>query len=192
MRTIKRHLLPPGHSHKGVYSLGGEPDIKRLRADTCHRLLRAAVEAVITEAIDATFLGRERLTMARLSREVCTSRHRMGVQSARLRTPATVAAWTLMPRYTMVEVALELGDHALNSDLLAAQPTLARFWTVLTRGYWCVAHSGMRWAAVCISAPLQPWLHDFPADHGIDITSVPRFAPSSNGYIHRNAVAPAC
>jgi hypothetical protein len=95
-----------------------------------------------------------------------------------------------MPRYTMVEVALELGDHAFNSDLLAAQPTLAGFWTVLTRGYWCVAHSGMRWAAVCISASLQPWLHDFPADHGIDITSVPRFAPSSNGYFHRNAVAP--
>ena len=51
-----------------------------------------------------------------------------------------ILIWTLMPLYTMVEVALEPGDDVFNGDLWPAQPTLTAFRTVLTQGYWYVAH----------------------------------------------------
>jgi multiple sugar transport system permease protein len=51
-----------------------------------------------------------------------------------------ILVWTLMPLYTMVEVALENQDDVFSGDLWPAQPTLAGFWTVLTQSYWYVAH----------------------------------------------------
>ncbi len=51
-----------------------------------------------------------------------------------------ILIWTLMPLYTMIEVALEPGDDVFNGDLWPAQPTVAAFRTVLTQGYWYVAH----------------------------------------------------
>ncbi len=48
--------------------------------------------------------------------------------------------WTLMPLYSMLEVALEPGDSVFNGDLWPAHPTLAGFWTVLSQSYWYVAH----------------------------------------------------
>ena len=48
--------------------------------------------------------------------------------------------WTLMPLYSMLEVALEPNDSVFNGDLWPAHPTLAGFWTVLSQSYWYVAH----------------------------------------------------
>ena len=49
-------------------------------------------------------------------------------------------AWTLMPLYSMLEVALEPGGDVFNGDLWPASPTLRAFGTVLTQSYWYVAH----------------------------------------------------
>jgi multiple sugar transport system permease protein len=59
-----------------------------------------------------------------------------------LETIACIAIliWTLMPLYTMVEVALESSDDVFSGDLWPAQPTLDSFWKVLSQGYWYVAH----------------------------------------------------
>jgi multiple sugar transport system permease protein len=50
-----------------------------------------------------------------------------------------ILIWTLMPLYTMVEVALEKSDDVFSGTLWPANPTLAGFWTVLTQSYWYVA-----------------------------------------------------
>src|SRR5690242_18798114 len=69
-------------------------------------------------------------------------RHRRRWLALGVETIACLAIliWTFMPLYTMVEVALEPGDDVFNGDLWPAQPTLAAFRTVLTQGYWYVAH----------------------------------------------------
>jgi multiple sugar transport system permease protein len=51
-----------------------------------------------------------------------------------------ILVWTLMPLYTMVEVALESQDDVFSGLLWPAQPTLDGFRTVLSQGYWYVAH----------------------------------------------------
>jgi multiple sugar transport system permease protein len=51
-----------------------------------------------------------------------------------------VLIWTLAPLYTMVEVAFESKDSVFNDALWPVNPTLAGFWTVLTQGYWYLAH----------------------------------------------------
>jgi multiple sugar transport system permease protein len=51
-----------------------------------------------------------------------------------------IVIWTLLPLYTMVEVALESSDDVFSSALWPADASLAGFWTVLTEGYWYVAH----------------------------------------------------
>ena len=50
-----------------------------------------------------------------------------------------ILCWTLLPLYTMVEVALEQSDDVFSGTLWPDQPTLAGFWTVLRQGYWYVA-----------------------------------------------------
>ncbi len=51
-----------------------------------------------------------------------------------------ILVWTLMPLYTMLEVALEHQDDVFSGNLWPTNPTLAGFWTVLSQGYWYVAH----------------------------------------------------
>ena len=45
-----------------------------------------------------------------------------------------------MPLYTMLEVALEPQDDVFSGNLWPENPTLTGFWTVLSQGYWYVAH----------------------------------------------------
>lgn len=51
-----------------------------------------------------------------------------------------ILVWTLTPIYSMVSVALEQKDSVFSGNLWPANPTLAGFWTILTEGYWYVAH----------------------------------------------------
>lgn len=51
-----------------------------------------------------------------------------------------ILIWTLMPLYSMVEVALQQQEDVFSGDLWPAQPTLHGFWTVLTQSYWYVEH----------------------------------------------------
>ena len=51
-----------------------------------------------------------------------------------------ILVWTLMPLYTMLEVALEPQDDVFSGNLWPENPTLTGFWTVLSQGYWYVAH----------------------------------------------------
>jgi multiple sugar transport system permease protein len=69
-------------------------------------------------------------------------RWRRGGPSIVIETIACVAIlmWTLLPLYTMFEVALEQKDDVFSGNLWPAQPTLDGFRTVLTQGYWYVAH----------------------------------------------------
>jgi multiple sugar transport system permease protein len=50
-----------------------------------------------------------------------------------------ILVWTLLPLYSMVEVALESKDDVFSGTLWPTSPTIAGFWTVLTEGYWYVA-----------------------------------------------------
>jgi multiple sugar transport system permease protein len=51
-----------------------------------------------------------------------------------------ILVWTLTPLYSMVEVALEHKEDVFSGLLLPVNPSLGAFWTVLTQGYWYVAH----------------------------------------------------
>jgi multiple sugar transport system permease protein len=51
-----------------------------------------------------------------------------------------ILLWTLTPLYSMVSVALERKDNIFNGDLWPVDATLSNFWTVLSEGYWYVAH----------------------------------------------------
>jgi multiple sugar transport system permease protein len=48
--------------------------------------------------------------------------------------------WTIIPLYTMVQVALEPKEHIFNGKIWPVEPTLSGFWTVLTQNYWYLAH----------------------------------------------------
>lgn len=48
--------------------------------------------------------------------------------------------WTIIPLYTMVQVALEPKENVFNGAIWPVNPTLSGFWTVLTQGYWYLAH----------------------------------------------------
>jgi multiple sugar transport system permease protein len=47
--------------------------------------------------------------------------------------------WTIIPLYTMVQVALEPKENVFNGAIWPVNPTLSGFWTVLTQGYWYLA-----------------------------------------------------
>lgn len=51
-----------------------------------------------------------------------------------------VFIWTIIPLYTMVQVALEPKENVFNGAIWPINPTLSGFWTVLTQGYWYLAH----------------------------------------------------
>jgi multiple sugar transport system permease protein len=51
-----------------------------------------------------------------------------------------ILAWTLTPLYSMVSVALEQNDNVFSGNLWPEHPDLGNFWTVLSQGYWYVAH----------------------------------------------------
>jgi len=51
-----------------------------------------------------------------------------------------ILIWTLMPLYSMIEVALEHQDQVFSGVLWPANPTMANFWKVLGQGYWYIAH----------------------------------------------------
>jgi len=51
-----------------------------------------------------------------------------------------ILIWTLIPLYSMVEVALEHKEDVFSGLLWPVNPTLGAFRTVLTQGYWYVAH----------------------------------------------------
>ena len=51
-----------------------------------------------------------------------------------------VLIWTLIPLYSMVQVALEPKDNVFNNAIWPVNATLAGFWTVLTQDYWYLAH----------------------------------------------------
>jgi multiple sugar transport system permease protein len=51
-----------------------------------------------------------------------------------------ILIWTLMPLYTMIEVALGPQDDVFSGNLWPSELTLANFRTVLTQGYWYVAN----------------------------------------------------
>jgi len=51
-----------------------------------------------------------------------------------------VFIWTIIPLYTMVQVALEPKENVFNGAIWPVNPTLSGFWTVLTQGYWYLAH----------------------------------------------------
>jgi len=51
-----------------------------------------------------------------------------------------ILIWTLIPLYSMVEVALEHQEDVFSGLLWPVNPTLGAFWKVLTQGYWYVAH----------------------------------------------------
>src|SRR5215813_1380460 len=51
-----------------------------------------------------------------------------------------ILIWTLMPLYTMVEVALGPQDDVFSGNLWPSQLTFNNFRTVLAQGYWYVAN----------------------------------------------------
>jgi multiple sugar transport system permease protein len=51
-----------------------------------------------------------------------------------------VLIWTIIPLYTMVQVALEPKDNVFNGAIWPVNATLSGFWTVLTQDYWYLAH----------------------------------------------------
>lgn len=51
-----------------------------------------------------------------------------------------VFIWTIMPLYTMVQVALEPKENVFNGAIWPVNVTLSGFWTVLTQNYWYLAH----------------------------------------------------
>lgn len=53
---------------------------------------------------------------------------------------AAILIWTLLPIYSMFQVALQSNGDVFSSTLWPAHPTLQAFWTVLTENYWYVAH----------------------------------------------------
>jgi multiple sugar transport system permease protein len=67
-------------------------------------------------------------------------RHRPLALALEIIACLAILVWTLMPLYTMVTVALESSDDVFSGNLWPANATFAGFWTVLTEGYWYVAH----------------------------------------------------
>jgi multiple sugar transport system permease protein len=51
-----------------------------------------------------------------------------------------VLIWTVIPLYTMVQVALEPKENIFNGAIWPVNATLSGFWTVLTQDYWYLAH----------------------------------------------------
>jgi multiple sugar transport system permease protein len=51
-----------------------------------------------------------------------------------------VLVWTIIPLYTMVQVALEPKENVFNGAIWPVNATLSGFWTVLTQDYWYLAH----------------------------------------------------
>ena len=51
-----------------------------------------------------------------------------------------VLIWTIIPLYTMVQVALEPKENVFNGAIWPVNATLGGFWTVLTQDYWYLAH----------------------------------------------------
>jgi multiple sugar transport system permease protein len=51
-----------------------------------------------------------------------------------------VLIWTILPLYTMVQVALEPKEDVFNGAIWPVNATLSGFWTVLTEDYWYLAH----------------------------------------------------
>jgi multiple sugar transport system permease protein len=50
-----------------------------------------------------------------------------------------VLIWTVIPLYTMVQVALEPKENIFNGAIWPVNATLSGFWTVLTQDYWYLA-----------------------------------------------------
>jgi multiple sugar transport system permease protein len=78
--------------------------------------------------------------VAALPRRPRRRRHRRLALALEIIACLAILVWTLMPLYTMVTVALESSDDVFSGNLWPANATLAGFWTVLTQGYWYVAH----------------------------------------------------
>jgi multiple sugar transport system permease protein len=51
-----------------------------------------------------------------------------------------VLFWTIIPLYTMVQVALEPKENVFNGAIWPVNATLSGFWTVLTQDYWYLAY----------------------------------------------------
>jgi multiple sugar transport system permease protein len=51
-----------------------------------------------------------------------------------------VLVWTIIPLYTMIQVALEPKENVFNGAIWPVNATLSGFWTVLTQDYWYLAH----------------------------------------------------
>ena len=51
-----------------------------------------------------------------------------------------LVAWSILPLYNMVRVALQDKDDVLSTNLVPAHPTLHSFWTVLHESYWLLAN----------------------------------------------------
>jgi multiple sugar transport system permease protein len=79
-------------------------------------------------------------SVAALPRRPHRRRHRPLALELEIIACLAILVWTLMPLYTMVTVALESSDDVFSGNLWPANATLGGFWTVLTQGYWYVAH----------------------------------------------------
>lgn len=51
-----------------------------------------------------------------------------------------VLIWTIIPLYTMIQVALEPKENVFNGAIWPINATLRGFWTVFTQDYWFLAH----------------------------------------------------
>ncbi|HEY5300376.1 MAG TPA: carbohydrate ABC transporter permease [Acetobacteraceae bacterium] len=67
-------------------------------------------------------------------------RHEALSNAGRVLIGVIVLIWTLIPLYSMVQVALEPKDNVFNNAIWPVNATLAGFWTVLTQDYWYLAH----------------------------------------------------
>ncbi len=67
-------------------------------------------------------------------------RHEALSSAGRVLIGVIVLIWTLIPLYSMVQVALEPKDNVFNNAIWPVNATLAGFWTVLTQDYWYLAH----------------------------------------------------
>lgn len=60
--------------------------------------------------------------------------------AGRVMIGVAVLIWTIIPLYTMVQVALEPKENVFNGAIWPVNATLSGFWTVLTQNYWYLAH----------------------------------------------------
>jgi len=67
-------------------------------------------------------------------------RNRLTAQTAAAVLSALLIAWTLVPLYNMVRVALQEKEDVFSSSVIPEAPTLQSFWTVFQESYWLLAN----------------------------------------------------